>query len=165
MEANNCKQLYLRGSRMKKDWILHHIGMVVRDLDKSVEYYQSMGQVEKVSTLLTAEGKSAKLLGKFLRVGSLNIELWQPIRGATVQQEFLDTRGEGINHLAYIIDDYEKEYVDLVENRGIRLVFGSKPPFSGSGQTGYFDTREDGHNTLLELMAIPPGRDIIRWET
>ncbi len=109
---------------MANDWKLHHVGIVVRDLEKSVEYYQSLGVVEKVSTLMTAEGKKAKLIGRFLRIGSLNLELWEPIRGATVQQEFLDSVGEGVNHIAFTVDDYEKEYVDLVEKQGIRLVFG-----------------------------------------
>ncbi|HJN53062.1 MAG: VOC family protein [Pseudomonadales bacterium] len=148
---------------MKTDWKLHHVGVVVRDLDKSVEYYKTLGLVEKVSALMTAEGKKAKLLGKFLRVGSLNLELWQPIRGATVQQEFLDSCGEGINHIAYTVDDYEKEYVELVEKQGIRLVFGSRPPFSGRAQAGYFDTRKEGHNIILELMVLSPDYEVPQW--
>ena len=148
---------------MKTDWKLHHVGVVVRDLDKSVESYRSLGLVEKVSALLTAEGKKAKLIGRFLRIGSLNLELWQPIRGATVQQEFLDSCGEGINHIAYTVDDYEKEYADLVEKQGIRLVFGSKPPFSPGPKAGYFDTRKEGHNTILELMVLSPDHEIPEW--
>lgn len=148
---------------MKTDWKLHHVGVVVRDLDKSVEYYRSLGLVEKVSTLLTAEGKKAKLIGRFLRVGSLNLELWQPLRGATVQQEFLDSCGEGINHIAYTVDDYEKEYVDLVEKQGIRLVFGSRPPFSAGPKGGYFDTRKEGHNIILELMVLSPDHELPEW--
>jgi|TARA_Y100000310_G_scaffold344554_1_gene457937 methylmalonyl-CoA/ethylmalonyl-CoA epimerase len=149
---------------MANDWKLHHVGIVVRDLEKSVEYYQSLGVVEKVSTLMTAEGKKAKLIGRFLRIGSLNLELWEPIRGATVQQEFLDSVGEGVNHIAFTVDDYEKEYVDLVEKQGIRLVFGAKPPISAGG-AGYFDTRKEGHNTILELMAVSPDRDFIEWQS
>ncbi len=148
---------------MATDWKLHHVGVVVRDLDKSVEYYQSLGIVDKVSTLLTAEGKKAKLIGRFLRIGSLNLELWQPMRGATVQQEFLDSCGEGVNHIAFTVDDYEKEYVNLVEKQGIRLVFGSKPPISAGVQAGYFDTRKEGHNTILELMVPSPDRELIEW--
>ena len=149
---------------MANDWKLHHVGIVVRDLEKSVEYYQSLGVVEKVSTLMTAEGKKAKLIGRFLRIGSLNLELWEPIRGATVQQEFLDSVGEGVNHIAFTVDDYEKEYVDLVEKQGIRLVFGAKPPISAGG-AGDFDTRKEGHNTILELMAVSPDRDFIEWQS
>ena len=138
---------------MKTDWKLHHVGVVVRDLEKSIEYYKSLGVVEKVSALLTAEGKKAKLIGIFLHVGNMNLELWEPLRGATVQQEFLDSCGEGVNHLAYTVDDYDKEYADLVEKQGIRHVFGAKPPSEGDHQAGYFDTRKKGHNIIIELMG------------
>ncbi len=149
---------------MKPDWKLHHVGMVVIDLQKSVEQYQSMGLVEKVSTLMTAEGKKAKLIGQFLRVGSLNLELWEPVRGKTVQREFLDHFGEGINHLAFTVDDYDKEYADFVERQGMPLVFGSRPPSTGDRQGGYFDTREQGHNVMLELMSRAYEDDVPEWE-
>jgi methylmalonyl-CoA/ethylmalonyl-CoA epimerase len=148
---------------MKPDWKLHHVGVVVRDLEKSMAYYEQLGVVEKVSALMTAEGKKAKLLGRFIRVGSMNLELWQPIRGATVQQEFLDTQGEGINHLAYTVDDYEKEYRDFVERQGIRLIFGSKPPISGERAGGYFDTRKAGHNIIFELMSRSYDDEVPVW--
>ena len=138
---------------MAKGWKFDHVGVVVRDLDKAVEYYQSLGIVDEVSDLMTEEGKKAKLIGRVLRIGSLNLELWQPIRGNTVQQEFLDTCGEGINHIAFAVDDYDKEYANLVDKHGIRLVFGSKPPISAEGGGAYFDTREEGHNIILELMT------------
>ena len=141
---------------MKPDWKLHHIGVVVRDLEKSMAYYEQLGVVEKVSALMTAEGKKAKLLGRFIRVGSMNLELWQPIRGATVQQEFLDAQGEGINHLAYTVDDYEKEYRDFVERQGIRLIFGSKPPISGERAAGYFDTRKAGQGLAVRMTRSMP---------
>ena len=142
---------------MENGWKFDHVGVVVRDLDKAVEYYQSLGIVEKVGDLMTEEGKKAKLIGRYLRIGSLNLELWQPIRGETVQQEFLDDYGEGINHIAFTVDDYDKEYVNLVEKQGIRLVFGAKPPVSAEGVGGYFDTRKEGHNIILELMTPMAG--------
>ena len=138
---------------MGSGWKFDHVGVVVRDLDKAVEYYQSLGIVEEVSDLMTEEGKKAKLIGRVLRIGSLSLELWQPIRGKTVQQEFLDSCGEGINHIAFTVDDYDKEYAELVEKQGFRLIFGSKPPVSAEGGGAYFDTRKEGQNIILELMT------------
>lgn len=112
---------------------------------------------------LSAEGKKAKLIGRFLRIGSLDLELWQPIRGDTVQQEFLDSCGEGVNHIAFTVEDYDKEYANLVEKQGIRLVFGSKPPIAPSGGGGYFDTRKEGHNIILELMTPFTDREVPEW--
>jgi methylmalonyl-CoA/ethylmalonyl-CoA epimerase len=132
---------------MESNWKFNHIGVVVRDVDKAVEYYQSLGIVDKATDRITMEGKKAKLVGRFINIGSLLIELWQPVRGKTVQQEFLDSRGEGVNHIAFNVDDLASEKAKLVE-KGIPVVFSVKDE---EGDMAYFDVREVG-NTLIELI-------------
>lgn len=149
---------------MALNWKLHHVGVVVRDLDTAVEFYQNLGIVEKVSRIQVSEGKKAKLIGKFVRIGDLNLEFWQPIRGTTVQQEFLDTHGEGINHIAFSVDNYNETYNNWCDDKGVRQVFGSKPPAEPpAGGGGYFDLRQ-GHNILFELINLPPGHEITNYE-
>ena len=132
---------------MESNWKFQHIGAVVRDVDEVVEYYQSLGIVATSSARRTMEGKKAKLDGRNIYIGSLMIELWQPIRGETVQQEFLDSRGDGINHIAFHVDDIEKERAKMAE-KGIRAVFNVK---NQARDMSYFDTREVG-NILIELI-------------
>jgi len=126
------------------------MGVVVRDVDEAVEYYQSLGIVDKATDRITMEGKKAKLVGRFIHIGSLRIEFWQPVRGETVQQEFLNSRGEGVNHLAFHVDDLDREKDKLVE-KGIPVVFSVKDQ---NGYMAYFDARKVG-NILIEL-AQPP---------
>jgi len=135
---------------MESNWKFNHIGVVVRDVDKAVEYYQSLGIVDKATDRVTMEGKKAKLVGRFINIGSLLIELWQPVRGETVQQEFLNSRGEGVNHIAFHVDDLAKEKAKLVE-KGIPVVFSVKDE---EGDMAYFDVRKVG-NTLIELIQPP----------
>ncbi len=135
---------------MESNWKFNHIGSVVRDVDKTVEYYQSLGIVDKATDRITMEGKKAKLIGRFIQIGSLMIELWQPVRGETVQQEFLNSRGEGVNHIAFHVDDLDKERDKLVE-KGIPVVFSVKDQ---NGYMAYFDARKVG-NILIELIQPP----------
>ena len=135
---------------MESNWKFDHIGSVVRDVDKSVEYYQSLGIVDKATDRITMEGKKAKLIGRFIHIGSLMIELWQPVRGETVQQEFLNSRGEGVNHIAFHVDDLAREKAKLVE-KGISVVFSVKEQ---EGDMAYFDARKVG-NILIELIQPP----------
>jgi len=135
---------------LESNWKFNHIGVVVRDVDKAVEYYQSLGIVDKATDRVTMEGKKAKLVGRFINIGSLLIELWQPARGETVQQEFLDSRGEGVNHIAFHVDDLAREKAKLVE-KGIPVVFSVKDE---EGDMAYFDARKVG-NTLIELIQPP----------
>ncbi len=147
---------------MASNWKFNHIGAVVGDADRAGKYYESLGIVDRVSELITMEGKKVKLIGKFIRIGDLTIEYLQPVRGETVQQEFLDSAGEGVNLVGFIVDNYDEAYNKLVVEKGVRLVFGSKPPTPPTGGGGYFDTRE-GHNILLELMQPSPDRELIKW--
>jgi methylmalonyl-CoA/ethylmalonyl-CoA epimerase len=135
---------------MESNWKFKHIGVVVRDVDKAVDYYQSLGIVDKATDRVTMEGKKAKLIGRFIHIGSLLLELWQPVRGETVQQEFLDSRGEGINHIAFNVDDLDRERDKLVE-KGIPVVFSVRDE---EGYMAYFDARKFG-NILIELIEPP----------
>ena len=135
---------------MESNWKFNHIGVVVRDVDAAVEYYQSLGIVDKATDRVTMEGKKAKLVGRSIHIGSLLIEFWQPVRGETVQQEFLKSRGEGVNHIAFHADDLATEKAKLVE-KGIPVVFSVKDQ---EGDMAYFDTRKVG-NTLIELIQPP----------
>ena len=148
---------------MEKGWKFHHIGIVVRDLEKAVENYKALGIVDKISDPFVAEGKKAKLIGCFMRIGSLNIELWEPVRGDTVQQEFLDEFGEGINHVAFTVDDYDSEFKKMFEEKGFPLIFGSKPPIGPRGGGAYFDTRKENHNVIIELISPSPHLGFPDW--
>lgn len=153
----------LKTMRPKEDWKFHHLGIVVKDLDQSLASYEALGILYRVSDLMVSEGKKAKLLGRFIRVGSLNIELWQPVRGNTIQQKFLDTSGEGINHIAFTVEDYDAEYEELTEEQGLSVVFGVKPPITSRGGASYFDTRERANNVLLELISPSPALGLPDW--
>jgi methylmalonyl-CoA/ethylmalonyl-CoA epimerase len=135
---------------MESNWKFNHLGAVVRDVDKAVEYYQSLGIVDRATDRVTMEGKKAKLIGRFIRIGSLLIELWQPVRGKTVQQEFLDSRGEGVNHIAFHVDDLDREKEKMAE-KGIPVVFTVRDE---EGYMAYFDTRKVS-NILIELIQPP----------
>ena len=148
---------------MKDHWKFHHTGLVVRDLEKAMENYRSLGVADHVSEIFVSEGKSAALRGCFLRMGSLNMEIWEPLRGNTVQQQFLDECGEGMNHIAFTTDRYDEDYVELTEKQGLSVIFGVKPPITDAGGGTYFDTRKPGHNVILELIAPSPKLRMPEW--
>lgn len=116
-------------------------------MDKAVEHYKSLGIVDDATDRVTMEGKKAKLVGRFIHIGSLFIELWQPVRGETAQQEFLDSRGEGVNHIAFHVDDLDREKEKMAE-KGIPVLFTVRDE---NGYMAYFDTRRFG-NILIELI-------------
>ncbi len=145
---------------MEKNWKFHHVGVTVRDMDKALEYYQSLGIATFQPEILfkssdfadfKVNGKTpdtiVKLRIRYVQIGSFQLELIQPVEGESPQKEFLSDRGDGINHIAFSVDDLDKETDKLVK-KGIKVIF------SGKRQTGgfaYFETRKVG-NVIIELM-------------
>ena len=135
------------------------VGVVVRDLDKTVEYYESLGigpfreLTLDALTDKTQYGKPLdfKIRASIAKLGPIDIELIQPIKDAPLQQDFLDTKGEGINHVCFQVDDIDKEEANLVE-KGLKVVQSVRRPTGGSS---YFDTREVG-GVLFELVQSSP---------
>ena len=81
-----------------------HIGVVVRNMDRAVEYYESLGigpfkpLNHKLLTQQEMLGKpvepdSFALKTMQAKLGSINIELLEPIKGESLWKEFLEKKG------------------------------------------------------------------------
>ena len=135
------------------------IGVIVRDMDKAIEYYQSLGigpfePLKTTSTDRKAYGKPApdvKNLVRVAQMGQVQFELVQPVSGESVQKEFLEGRGEGINHLGFFVDDLDKEVAKLVE-KGFKVISSGK--LVGGGGFAYLDTDKVG-GIMFELIQRP----------
>jgi len=133
---------------------LVQVSVVVKDIDMAIGHYQSLGigPFRWISLDALTEkmqyGKPVDLNLKvaIAKVGSVEIELIQPVEGAPLQQEFLDTKGEGINHIGFLVDDIDAEEANLAK-KGLKVVQRVRRQVGGSS---YFDTREVG-GVLFEL--------------
>ena len=140
---------------------IDQVGVIVRDLDRAVKYYSSLGigpfeSLDLARTERTVYGKPAEGIrnrSRVARMGSVQFELLQPVSGDSVQKEFLEKRGEGINHLGFLVDDLEKE-VDRLTARGFTVI--SSVRYSDGGGVAYFDTDRIG-GVLFELIQWPSG--------
>ena len=137
-----------------------HVGVVVRDINKAIEYYKSLGigPFGPVTTPVAEKkfyGKPTEDYGvelRLARLGQIHIELLQPVKGASPAMGFLEKRGEGINHICFAVDDVEKEAAKLVE-KGFEVISSVK--FQNGGGNVYLDTGKVG-GVLIELLQQPP---------
>lgn len=85
---------------------IHHVGIVVRNLDQAYAFYRdALGlPVHKVA-VVEDQGVKAALL----TVGGSEIELLEPINETGGVAKFLERRGEGIHHVCFETDDVEAE--------------------------------------------------------
>ena len=146
---------------MENDWKFHHLAVVVWDMDKAVEYYQSLGiatcQPEFMLdssryTDYEVYGKTPDTTDKtrmrFVQIGSFQIELVQPVEGEPIYKEFLNSKGEGAHHMAFTVDDLDEETAKLVE-KGIPVI--TRVKLSTGGGFAYFDTGKVG-SLITELI-------------
>ena len=115
-----------------------HVGMVVRDIDKAIEHLSSfgIGPFEKHTSTPLIErqfrGKPANWQTKrsTAKMGQLEIELLQPVEGESAAKEFLESKGEGIHHIGFAVDDLDREMAKLVR-QGAKVVMSGK--WAGGG--------------------------------
>lgn len=105
---------------------IDHLGIAVRNLDESIEYYtEALG--------LTCEGRevvaSQKVKTAFFAVGDVHIELLEPTSPDSPIAKFLEKNGEGIHHIAFKVDDVEGQLYRAKEH-GLKLIH--EVPFEGA---------------------------------
>ena len=140
---------------------LHHISIVIRDLDEAVKFYTSIGigpfvdyppMKEYVKIDVPDEEGFYNLKIKVARIGPVDLQLIQPGEGESIYKDFLGKRGEGVFHLGFVVDDIRKSEAD-VRRMGLDVISNGIRE-NGSG-FAYLDTAEKGGVTLL-IRQSPP---------
>ena len=93
---------------------LHHVGLVVKDIDKAVAYLKSIGIGpfdEKFTIPFKGElhGKPAEWKTTICnaKLGGVELELLEPTEGNQALKESLDATGEGLHHIGFLVNDFD----------------------------------------------------------
>jgi methylmalonyl-CoA/ethylmalonyl-CoA epimerase len=139
----------------------HHIGVVVRDMEKTIEYLSSIGigpfgmsggqKWAEVSFRGELHGQPAAWKVKIsnARLGTGELELLQPSGGKSLLQEFLDAHGEGLHHIGYLTDNLAKDIKTLAA-QGVKVLTSAS---ADKGGFAYFDTGGAG-GIVTELRQL-----------
>ena len=138
----------------------YQVGVVVRDIDKAIEFYESLGigpfhegpSAIAIDRKVYGKPADVKIRGAITQMGQIEFELLQPVEGESIQKEFLERHGEGINHLGFFVDDIDQEVAKLVE-KGFKVIMSAK--FVDGGGFAYLDTDKVG-GVQFELIQWPP---------
>ncbi|TRO63016.1 VOC family protein [Streptomyces sp. IB201691-2A2] len=138
---------------------LFHVGIIVEDFDRAVADYEKRWGVntEQITDL---EFPTAKLHGEvvgssarygFIRTGSSEIELIQPLDGRLPYTEFLDLHGEGVHHLAYVVGSIDQHLESLrATGEGAPVTFEA----SIAGRTRFVYLDGLAHGPAIELIEM-----------
>jgi methylmalonyl-CoA/ethylmalonyl-CoA epimerase len=141
---------------------LHHISVVVKDIDAAVTFYESIGigpfksyppMKEYVKIDVPDKEGFYNLTIKCAQIGAIELQLIQPGVGQSLFKDFLDKRGEGVYHLGFVVEDIEKSDGE-VKAMGLGVISSGRRE-NGSGFS-YLDTVDKAGVTLL-IRQSPPG--------
>ena len=136
--------------KSEKTWKLDHVGVVVKDLQEAIKFYEVLGigpfvaNPSERATNRKIRGKPAenvKVKGACAQMGPIQFELMQPVEGESVQKEFMQRRVEGINHISFLVDDIDGKVAEL-EAKGFKVISSGKVPPKGA--FAYMDTDKIG---------------------
>jgi len=139
---------------------MNHVGVVVKDIEKAVSFYKDVfGATSTAIKKREDLGVSVALVF----VGDSELEMFAPLErwaagslGETMQ-EFLNTRGEGMHHLAFTMDDIEAALGD-VRKRGLVLL--GKAPRDGMHGKIAFISEDSACGIRIELCELWPDGQI-----
>jgi len=130
------------------------VAVVVRDLDRAIDYYTGLGlgpfrRWEATLPQATFRGRRLSLHLKLAlaRLGPLQLELIEAQEGENLYWEFLQERGEGLHHLGFNVPDLEAE-VARFARQGIGVLQSGK---TDGVSFAYLDTAGIG-GVIFELI-------------
>jgi methylmalonyl-CoA/ethylmalonyl-CoA epimerase len=133
---------------------IDHVGVAVRDLDAAIAFYGRLFGFRAVHTEVNEEQGVREAM---LAVGDSGsyIQLLAPLREDSPIGRFLERSGEGIQQLAYTVDDIDAESTRL-RGEGVRLLY-DEPRRGTAGSRINFIHPKDAGGVLVEL--VEPARD------
>jgi methylmalonyl-CoA/ethylmalonyl-CoA epimerase len=134
------------------------IGYIVHDIEEARHRFAKFFAMAAPDVMITAgyeqarteyRGQPSEATAKlaFFHLDNLDIELIEPDDKPSVWREFLETHGEGIQHLAFNIKGMPQK-LDLFDSEGMALI--QKGEYTG-GRYAYVDALS-GINTIVELL-------------
>jgi methylmalonyl-CoA epimerase len=125
-----------------------HVGVAVKNLEEAISVYRDVLGFKLLSVHVLEE---RKVRVAFLSTGGeTQIELLEPLGGESPITKFLENRGEGVHHIAVIVDDIEEVLKDF-KKRGVALV-DEKPRVGAEGKKIAFIHPKSTKGVLLELV-------------
>jgi methylmalonyl-CoA/ethylmalonyl-CoA epimerase len=130
------------GEMIKK---VDHVAIAVKNLDEGLKVFENLlghkaSQVKEVP--------EQKVKAAMLHVGDVEIELIQPTDPGTGVAKFLESKGEGIHHICFEVDDVDKE-LQAMAAKGIETLDKKGRP-GLAGKVGFLHPKST-KGVLIEL--------------
>jgi len=97
---------------------IEHIGIAVNDIENANEIFEKLFG-ESCYKIENVESEGVKT--SFFKVGNNKIELLEATNEDSPIAKFIKNRGEGMHHIAFDVDDIEKE-ISRLQDKGFKVL-------------------------------------------
>ena len=134
---------------MPKITRIHHVAVVVDDLDKSLTFWRdALGiQMHELRDVPAEQSQVA-----FLPLEGAEVELVRPTTGDSGLAKYLAKRGPGMHHVCLEVDDIAAMLVQL-KSKKVRLI-NEEPRLAADGRKYAFVHPESTGGVLVELYEV-----------
>jgi len=127
---------------------IDHIGIVVRDMQKSIEYWKQVFHYTQMTDMVVNTRQKVKVV--FMqKEGSLTVKLIEPVDQSSTIFAFA-RKGGGLHHLCFKCDDLNSQLKELTD-QGLRVLTPPAPGEAFDNEPIAFLMTSQGLN--IELTA------------
>lgn len=129
-----------------KTTVIDHIGIAVKSIDEALKFWEGTLGIKCHGVEEVAE---QKVKTAFLPLADTEVELLEGTSPESPVAKFIESKGEGIHHLAIRVENLEAALAELSE-KGVRLI-DEKPRLGAGGAKIAFIHPKATGGILLEL--------------
>lgn len=127
---------------------ISHIGIAVHDLERGIGLYRDVFGMQLLGIEDVAEQGVRVAM---FRAGESRIELLEPTSAESPVAKFLASRGPGLHHICYEVDDVDRALKRIGES-GVRLIDHESRRGAGDTKVGFLHPNSTG-GVLIELNS------------
>jgi methylmalonyl-CoA/ethylmalonyl-CoA epimerase len=140
------------------------VGIVVNCVDTTVSQFKHFFGIEGFEIVdwplpdsdpeSTYHGKPSfwRMRTAFATLGSLQIELVEPLEGDSIYKDFLVKNGPGLHHFRFTVQDFDEKVASL-QKAGIQMISSGRGMRTNS-RWAYFDTFDILDGVYIELRTV-----------
>jgi methylmalonyl-CoA/ethylmalonyl-CoA epimerase len=140
------------------------VGIVVNNVVEMVEQFKNLFGIAGFEIIdwplpdsdpeSTYHGKPSfwRMRTAFATLGSLQIELVEPLEGNSIYKDFLLKNGPGLHHFRFTVQDFDDK-VKKLEDAGIKMISSGRGMRTNS-RWAYFDTFDIFNGVYIELRTV-----------
>lgn len=131
---------------------IDHVALAVSDLEAAIALYRDgWGLTLRGREVVRDQGVEEAMF----RLGDSNIQLISPLGPDTIVGKFIATKGEGLHHIAYGVENLDDALRHL-KAKGVALIDEEPRPGGGGCRIAFVHPRAN-RGLLVELVERPAG--------